>query len=592
MSDASVNDHLEGILSDFEALKRSFDIEDETPACSPSKPPSSPFSPASNSKKTNDGRGAENHTPPPYQSRISINPSPAQSPVLRNKVATSLSFNRGTTKTSIRANGKTGSGINRASSFQSRFNPNGFSSSSGLGIRNESLRSSSSSLDSSQASLSRHSHHDPASSSGLPLGSTGRREFKTTGLVGPALKKFSSHGNVFHSEAEASSGPTYESAAVIHGSMPSLDLQGTGSRGVACLVDRFSQTGKAWNTSAGRQLGGASSPRHLTPKPKEVAKLNKFPLDLENLVTKPKVPSTETPSAPKPLPRCHLKPPTAPSPVSAAPSMPLVDDSSDANQGLPSENSETVEPAQAPGPFHEPAVIALPISFSSAQAPELPLITQPQMVEVIPSGPQPPKSPNSSQETCQELPDIGSNMLESSDKEEPQVTERLVFQENEVPHTIEIEGSPNKAPQDNDSIVLPDNEVPQATESVQSPDKELQRANDCTDKEGSQANESADLPDKEDPPGKENIEPPDEELLRSNESTGSPEKEIPAANENTVLPCQEVPQISENIGSILQRITSFSQADGTGPPQNEDNHLSNKGAKEGPEFLLEEEKKE
>ncbi|KAJ8373315.1 hypothetical protein AAFF_G00266180 [Aldrovandia affinis] len=248
MSDTSVNDHLEGILSDFEALKRSFDIDDEIPSFSPSPAHGSPFSPAPLSSRTNDGRGPANHTPPAYQSRISIGPSPTQSPVLKNKIVTSLSFNRGTAGAGVRANGSAGSGISRASSFQSRFNPNGFSSSSSsaLGSDNDSLHSSSSSLDCHTSSSSSSSKPSPyASAAGLPQGPAGRRELRPPGLGGPALKKFSSHGNVFRSEAEvSSSGATGgEAVAVIHGSMPSLDLQSGGG-------------GEGGGAGAGRGLAG------------------------------------------------------------------------------------------------------------------------------------------------------------------------------------------------------------------------------------------------------------------------------------------------------------------------------------------------
>ncbi|KAG5832109.1 hypothetical protein ANANG_G00287620 [Anguilla anguilla] len=593
MSDTSVNDHLEGILSDFEALKRSFDIEDEIPAYSPSPAHSSPFSPTPNSNKTNDGRGPANHTPPPYQSRISINPSPAQSPVLRNKIVTSLSFNRGTAEVGVKANGNASSGISRASSFQSRFNPNGFSSSSGLGSHNDSLRSSSSSLD-SQASLSKQSHSGTLSSGGLPQGPMGRREFKTTGLVGPALKKFSSHGNVFRSEVEVSSVPAGEPVAVIHGSMPSLDLQGSGSRGVASLVDRFGQTGATW--SASRQQGAVSSLRHLTPKPKEVAKLNKFPLDLENLAAKPQAPPAETPSPPKPPLRFHPKPAGAPSPAPAGPSMPAAGGSSGVDLGLSPGNGKMVEPVIAPGPFRVPAVTATPVPLSPAQTPELTLITRPQVVQLIPSEPQPPTSPNVSKETCQELPSLGSEIMGSPDKEVPQTNKSMVSPDKAVPQTNESVGSLEKeAPQANDSIVSPDKEVPQATESVQSPDKELPRANEgigLPDKEGPQANESIDLPDKEVPLGNENVVLPDKELSQTNESIESPEKEIPGANENTVSPSQEVPQANESVGSILQRIASFSQADSTEPGPKEDNRQGNKDKAEGPDFQQKEREEE
>ncbi|XP_064841891.1 histone acetyltransferase p300-like [Oncorhynchus masou masou] len=154
MSHISVNDHLEGILSDFEALKRSFDVDDvdELPPFSPSSPVPSPLSSTSLLNKTNEGRGfpTSNHGSPAFRSRISLgtNPSPAQSPVFKSRMVSSLSFNRATNRPTINNNGGSSGGITRASSFQNKFNPKGFSSSlSGPGSDNDSLHSSSSSLD-------------------------------------------------------------------------------------------------------------------------------------------------------------------------------------------------------------------------------------------------------------------------------------------------------------------------------------------------------------------------------------------------------------------------------------------------------------
>ncbi|KAI1896070.1 hypothetical protein AGOR_G00091010 [Albula goreensis] len=196
MSDISVNDHLEGILSDFEALKRSFDIEDvdEIPTFSPTSPLSSPFSPGPILNKTNDGRGPATLVSPSYQSRISISSSPAQSPVMKNKMMNSLSFNRGT-MAMTKTNGNVGPGITRVSSFQSKFNPNGYSSCSGPGSDNDSLHSSSSSLE-YQASSKMSSYASP------PQSPMGMGEYKALRLGSPALKKFSSQGNMFHSEVD------------------------------------------------------------------------------------------------------------------------------------------------------------------------------------------------------------------------------------------------------------------------------------------------------------------------------------------------------------------------------------------------------
>ncbi|KAI1883987.1 hypothetical protein AGOR_G00221750 [Albula goreensis] len=542
MSDTSVNDHLEGILSDFEALKRSFDIEDEIPAFSPTPSHGSSFSPSPSSNRANEGRGSTNHTPPAYQSRITVGPSPTQSPVLRNKIVTSLSFNRGTAGgPAVRANGSAGAGISRASSFQSRFNPNGFSSSvSGLGSDSDSLRSSSSSSSLDCQASSSSSKPGPCASSpsaavagGLPQGFVGRREFRAPGVVGGAgLKKFSSHGNVFRSEADGSP------SAVIHGSMPSLDLQsGIGNRGVAFLGARFGQTGATW--SPHRQQGSATttapSPRNMTstPKPKEPGKLNKFPLDLDNLGAKPQVSAVpvETSSPPKPPPRSHPKPASTPA-STPAPSVPG-SSSGAVDMGLPHTNGEKAGPAMAPGPFRIPAVMGTPVP--PAQTPEQPLTSLPQVVPLAPSVPQP--TVTASSEPQQGATGAESENVGSTDKEVPLANESAGLAAEERQKADEIQE------------VLPSNE------SVGSPDEEVM-----------QANESVDSSEKEVLPPTENVGPTNKEMPRTNEGVGLPNKEFPPANEN--------------------RIASFSRADDIAPRSKEDirhgsNHHDNE-KKEGP----------
>ncbi|KAG7459488.1 hypothetical protein MATL_G00211200 [Megalops atlanticus] len=525
MSDISVNDHLEGILSDFEALKRSFDVEDvdEIPSFPPSSTLNSPFSPTPTLNKSNDGRGPANHTPPSYQTRISIGSSPAQSPVLKNKIVSSLSFNRGTSGM-FKTNGNTGSGISRAQSFQSRFNPNGFSSSSGLGSDNDSLHSSSSSLDYQASSK--------LSTAGLPQSSTGRSEYRTQGLVGPALKKFSSHGNVYRSEVEAPLVTTTEPAGISHGSMPSLDFQSGGVRG---LASRYGQTGASWSAAPHLQQREPSfSTRHQAPKPKEPAKLNKFPLDLDTLVSKSQGPSAE---APKPPPRSHPKPVSAPVPASPAVSTSSLDGT---GTGSSHSNGDQSEPASAPGPFPVPSVMASPVPLSPAQTPELTLVTQPQVVQLASASP-----PASTAETVPS---------------------------EETTHSDESLVSPSKVVSPaSDSVELSDKEVPTANESVGLPDKEVPRANEST---GS--------PTQEVPPAVEIVASPVKEVPRANEGVGSPDNEVLQASEGTASSVQEVPQTNESVGSILQRIASFSRVDDTGPAPKVDDFHSNRAKREQP----------
>ncbi|KAE8578719.1 hypothetical protein XENTR_v10023743 [Xenopus tropicalis] len=223
MSELSVSDHLEGILSDFEALKRSFDMEDvdDTPVFSPTSPLTSPFSPSqAGIRRTSNGdsRISSSMHQPVYQSRISISSScsPAQSPVLKSRITSSLSFNRGTMQMA-RSNGSTGQSLNRVSSFQTRLNPSGFSS-SGHGSDSESLHSSTSSL---ECPPSTKPFHQLRTQTALD------QHDSTMGInntLSPVLKKFSSHGSVFHSEVERPGVRLVPVTTNNHSSLPSLDL--------------------------------------------------------------------------------------------------------------------------------------------------------------------------------------------------------------------------------------------------------------------------------------------------------------------------------------------------------------------------------
>lgn len=382
MSDISVNDHLEGILSDFEALKRSFDIDDvnEIPTFSPTSSVTSPISPSAILNKSNDVRSPGNQVSPPYRSRISISCSPAQSPVMRNRMVSSLSFNRGILeKPTINAN----SGINRAASFQNKFNPNGFISSSGPGSDNDSLHSSSSSLE-YQASSKLYSYTSPPQS---PLGVG---EFKAQHLSSPPLKKFSSHGNMFHSELEGPLVIPTEPMGISHGSMPSLDLQmeTSGMRRVISPVSRFTNTGPQWSTSPHNIQNSStfardSSLNNQSPRPKDPVRLNKFPLDLDNLVFKSQM---ESPGAPKPPPRFHS---LSNSPiVSASPSASISSlDSTDLPLAHNNNNNiiEKREPITPPGAIPVPNIIESPVLLSPAQTLQFNVVSKPQVVQVAPA---------------------------------------------------------------------------------------------------------------------------------------------------------------------------------------------------------------
>ncbi|XP_015215892.1 septin-9 isoform X1 [Lepisosteus oculatus] len=384
MSDLSVNDHLEGILSDFEALKRSFDIEDvdEIPTFSPTSPLNSPFSPTPAGliiNKTTDGRGPGAHVPPSYQSRISIGSSPAQSPVLKNKMVSSLSFNRGSMAVA-KTNGSAGSGITRVSSFQTKFNPNGFSSSSGPGSDNDSLHSSSSSLE-YQTSSKMTSYASP------PQSPMGVGDYKTQRLYSPALKKFSSHGNMFHSEVEPPMVLAAEPIGLNHGSMPSLDLHIAESRGITSASSpglRYGNTGPSWNSVSHRQNSfplerePSFSSSTRAPKPKEPMRLNKFPLDLDNLVARPQEAPPEV--VPKAVPRSSSKLNSLPGSSSPA----ALNSLDNIERASPYGNMAKTVPVHPPGSFPVPCVSASPVLLSPPQTPQFKIVSQPQVVLLSP----------------------------------------------------------------------------------------------------------------------------------------------------------------------------------------------------------------
>lgn len=323
---------------------------------------------------------------PTYRSRISLSSSPAQSPAIKNRMVSSLSFNRGTMgKPTITSN----TGINRASSFQNKFNPNGFNSSSGPGSDNDSLHSSSSSLE-YQASSKMSSYTSP------PQSTIGVVEYKAQCLGSPALKKFSSHGNMFHSELEGPLVIPTEPLGISHGSMPSLDLQMErgGMRRVISPGTRYPSSAVTWNAYRPQNNGSVgkdhpSTINHQPPKTKEPARLNKFPLDLDNLVVKPQ---TEATVPPKPPARFH--------PVSTSPT---ISESTSASVSsldsadLPIVNISAMEKRELdspPGAIPVPSISESPVLLSPAQTPRFNLVSQPQMVQLAPATPPLPTQVN------------------------------------------------------------------------------------------------------------------------------------------------------------------------------------------------------
>lgn len=372
-------------FSYFSALKRSFDIEDvdDIPTFSPTATLNSSFSPGPILNKTNEGRGQATHISPSYQSRINISSSPAQSPVMKNKMNTSLSFNRGI-MAMTKANGNMGPGITRVSSFQSKFNPNGFTSCSSPGSDNDSLHSSSSSLE-YQASSKISSYASP------PQSPMGMSEYKALRLGSPALKKFSSHGNMFHSEVGPPLVIAAEPVSINHVSMPSLDLHIAENRTIRSTVSpglRYGNSGVSWGlspqqpkpTGLGREPSFSSSPQ--SPKPKESVRLNKFPLNLDSLVVHPQETPMQPPLfIPKPPPRSNSKMSSLSGSATSSVSINSLDST---DTGSTHEHIENTESMSAPESIPVPSVSESPVPLSPAQTPQLKLASQPQVVQLSP----------------------------------------------------------------------------------------------------------------------------------------------------------------------------------------------------------------
>ncbi|XP_051242802.1 uncharacterized protein LOC127355735 isoform X3 [Dicentrarchus labrax] len=448
----SVNDHLEGILSDFEALKRSFDIEevDDIPSFSTASPISTPVAPSSphfflNQNKASEGRGGGCQSPSlafnnnnnlgstAHHSRISLSSNP--SPVLKSRsVVSSLSFNRGTmNKLAIHNNG---SSMTRAASFQSRLNPSSYSM-SGPGSDNDSLHSSTSSLEYSGGCggalpPTKHGSY----SSPPPQGEYHRtqsqfpHQLEGGANLGrtPNLKKFSSHGSVFHSEMDQGQGMMLgvpEPQGVNHGSMPSLDLQirdggggmvsmqrGSGgdsiSPGLRYANANANWNGRLHNASSFGEEGYCGSKNHcqqqrpqilkaMQPKAKETPRLNKFPLDLDSLVSSTSTSSptkaqggSMSPTPPKPPPRStggfqqHTSPPsTSASPSASLSSLESSSETPPLSLHHPFLPFSPCSPTLSQGSIPVPEMICSPVPLSPAQSLKLEIPSGPQVAQVV-----------------------------------------------------------------------------------------------------------------------------------------------------------------------------------------------------------------
>ncbi|KAM9843142.1 uncharacterized protein ACBR49_012368 [Aulostomus maculatus] len=444
MSALSVNEHLEGILSDFEALKRSFDIEDvedlpSFPSASrvstQAPPPSSHFYLNHSKPSEGPGRGGQSSSlafnnnstcslgSAMFQSHISRSSNP--SPVLKPRtVISSLSFNHQGTmnKPTIHNNS---SSVTRAASFQSRFNPNGFSILSGPSSDNDSLHSSTSSLEYSGGGGGSLHFNKMASYPSPPL----KGEYHQSQSQLPQhihgstklgsnhnLKKFSSHGSVFHTDLDQ--GPEVllgapEPAGVNHGSMPSLDLQiQDGGGGIMSLQrsgGRVSPGLRYANANAdfNCHLQNAGSPEEegycesKSPahqiEVKESPRLNKFPLDLDSLVStisttspskafggsmSPNAPIPPPRSTGRPRPQNSISPSTSASPSASLSSLDSSNDTPPLSLHPPLFPPQSAHLCQ--GSIHVPEVSFSPLPLSPVQTPQLEIPSGPQVLHVVP----------------------------------------------------------------------------------------------------------------------------------------------------------------------------------------------------------------
>ncbi|XP_074697080.1 septin-12 isoform X1 [Strix aluco] len=321
MARLSVKEHLDGILSDFEALKKSFEAEDGDEA--PSSPPLSPM-PSGTS---------ESHRPlqPSHAPRsgTTASPSPAPSPVLRSRLSTSLSAGR--------ANGTASAASARVASFQTR---QGFAA--GPGSDGESLRSSSSSLESPAPT-------GPPQLPGTPPAS------------GPGLKKVPSHGSVFPTDLEH----PLRGASASHGSLPALDLHIAEEPGMGTLPPDPPLWGTGSPATQPRTRQPSSSSSSSPPAPYDGTEA------VPGLPMLPKGPEGWLPggwdAAPRTLPQPQLRVSLGASPSPVRQPLPL-----------PRGQGEAAPAPTAPSPGRAEGLLPLP----APQAAPFKLVSQPQTVQV------------------------------------------------------------------------------------------------------------------------------------------------------------------------------------------------------------------
>ncbi|CAL8264411.1 unnamed protein product [Gadus morhua 'NCC'] len=298
-------------LKGLRPAPRSFDIDDEgrhpqlllwLPQRPPHAPPlllPSPPEPQQDPGGTGSHAAAGLVGPEPPQ------PVPLPAGGLKSRsVSSSLSFSHGN-KPAFKKNG--GGGVARAASFQNRFHPNGYYSSlSGPGSDNDSLHSSSSSLEGPPAS---------AAKGGAPELRGGAPE-----LRGGAPELRGGAPELRGGAPELRGGVDGQREGVPLGLGFANNNAGWSGRPLYGGAELHS--GSAQQSRRLQQHGGPQGPQ--PPRAREPPRLNKFPLDLENLTmnTTPKPPPRGAASPPQPSPGPPKPSPSPPQPSPTAPPSP------------------------------------------------------------------------------------------------------------------------------------------------------------------------------------------------------------------------------------------------------------------------------
>ncbi|XP_072298405.1 uncharacterized protein [Eucyclogobius newberryi] len=354
MSGLSVNDHLEGILSDFEALKRSFDIDDEedilsfslpSPVCSP-LPPASP-------------RYFLNHTKPIVHSTLQPFTSPLSPPPHHSREPRPP--RKGIPNKPLQSNG---SCVTRTASFQYQLCPSSYSAMFAAGSDNDSLHSSTSSLEYSGGVSKLLSYTSPCTAEEYSLNAQHQQPL---------------NGNFKHRKFSP------ESKAILDLQSPNRD-EGR-ALGKSAAGGQFSPGFKMVNANVNTNWNGRfqnnssfgeehlsfnnQSQKTVTPAShRKTQQLNKFPLDLDSIVTAPSLPPDASPRA--------SVPPRSPGSVLVSSSVSLNSlDSSDTPLHSLHEACSPVTPPS--GPQRVPRVSPCRVPLSPAQAPRLLLLSGPQV---------------------------------------------------------------------------------------------------------------------------------------------------------------------------------------------------------------------